>query len=176
MSDLRIYIADLAAYNAGCLRGGWIDLDGVTSTDDVWDEIKRRRLLGRNGDEWNEYAIHDHEGFGSMLLGEYSGLDTAVNVAILKGEAEEDDIPWEAVIGYAENMGRWPDNTIDIRDRWVGEHNNFREYAEELFDDCYANEVPEFIQNYIDYDAYARDLAMDYLVIDSEQGVYIFNN
>jgi hypothetical protein len=29
--------------------------------------------------------------------------------------------------------------------------------AEELFDDCYAHEIPENLRNYIDYKAFARD-------------------
>ena len=35
-----------------------------------------------------------------------------------------------------------------------------RDAAEELFDECWLNEVPEKIRFYIDYDKFARDCAM----------------
>ena len=37
---------------------------------------------------------------------------------------------------------------------------SFRELAEQYFDDGLYGEIPEQLQNYIDYDAIARDLAM----------------
>lgn len=36
-------------------------------------------------------------------------------------------------------------------------HGPLEEAARELFDDCYANEIPKSLRNYIDYDAFARD-------------------
>jgi hypothetical protein len=37
-------------------------------------------------------------------------------------------------------------------------HGELKEAAEELFDKCYLSEIPEHVQPYIDYDAFARDL------------------
>ena len=38
MSEARIYVADLAAYNAGVLYGVWID--ACSNIDDIWAEVK----------------------------------------------------------------------------------------------------------------------------------------
>lgn len=34
---------------------------------------------------------------------------------------------------------------------------SLRDAAEELFDECYLHDVPEFLRSYIDYDKFARD-------------------
>lgn len=46
-----------------------------------------------------------------------------------------------------------------------------REAAEEVFDECYGNAIPENLRNYIDYDAFARDLEMGGDMVEFE-----FNN
>ena len=51
--------------------------------------------------------------------------------------------------------GDWYPITL-IRDSY------FTDYAEELFDECYASDIPENLRSYIDYKAFARDLRMDY--------------
>ena len=40
MSDIKIYIANLAAYNAGYLKGEWVNLSEV-SEDELNSAIKR---------------------------------------------------------------------------------------------------------------------------------------
>ena len=160
--ELRIYVADLHAYNCGELRGGWIDVDGMTEVSEIWDEIKERKLLGRNGDEWNEYAIHDHEGFGN-LYGEFMGLDKVIEIAKLKEEASDNSVPWEAVRLYCEDKGELRDIS-EIAEQYRGQYESFKDYAEELFDECYLADVPEFVQDFIDYEAYARSIQFDYTV------------
>jgi Antirestriction protein (ArdA) len=39
MSDIRIYVADLAAYNEGFLHGVWID--ATSEVSDTQDEINK---------------------------------------------------------------------------------------------------------------------------------------
>lgn len=55
------------------------------------------------------------------------------------------------VVGYGmeEAMNKLDDVSI-----YSGE---LKDAAEELFDECYAHEIPDHIKNYIDYDAFARD-------------------
>ena len=42
----------------------------------------------------------------------------------------------------------------------------FEEYAEELFDECYIHNIPDFTKNYIDYQKFASDLEMDYSEVE----------
>jgi len=63
----RIYVACLAAYNGGTLHGEWIDAD--QSADDIGEAIKQ--MLSRSPEPCaEEWAIHDHENFQGIELGE----------------------------------------------------------------------------------------------------------
>lgn len=53
-----------------------------------------------------------------------------------------------------------------FRDAYQGQWDSERDFAEQLFEDCYSSEVSEFARNYFDYEAFARDLFIDdYLMI-----------
>src|SRR5881394_2548463 len=86
----RVYLADLAAYTAGQLRGEWVDLDGD------FDENRERlreaaaRVLAQSPVRGAEdIAIHDFEGFGELRLGEYDDLETVARIAALINEHGE---------------------------------------------------------------------------------------
>ncbi|SER43166.1 Antirestriction protein [Pseudomonas cuatrocienegasensis] len=76
--DIRIYVADLAAYNAGHLHGTWVDatqeLEAIQAQVDAM--LAASPVQGSE-----EYAIHDYEGFDGYPLGEYEGLQTAHEIA-----------------------------------------------------------------------------------------------
>lgn len=64
-TEIRIYVADLAAYNNGKLHGVWIN-----ATDDL-DAIREQvnQMLAASPEGFaEEYAIHDHEGFGGVYF------------------------------------------------------------------------------------------------------------
>jgi antirestriction protein len=64
-TELRIYVACLAAYNNGHLHGQWID--ATQDSDSLHEEV--RKILAaspiKNAEEW---AIHDNEGFGDCCV------------------------------------------------------------------------------------------------------------
>ncbi len=64
----------------------------------------------------------------------------------------------------------------DFEERYQGAWENFREYAENLADDIgLLADVPEEIARYFDWQAWSRDLAMDYSTYDDpEGGVFVF--
>jgi len=51
---------------------------------------------------------------------------------------------------------------------------NFKDYAEELFDDCFLYNAPENVRHYIDYDKFANDLEMDYTEVEIDGTSYLF--
>ena len=51
---MQIYIADLSAYNAGYLKGEWVQLP--TEEDEINDVLLRQSQNGKS-----DYAIHDWE-------------------------------------------------------------------------------------------------------------------
>ena len=61
--------------------------------------------------------------------------------------------------GYAFTLGADDPDSLDV-DIYPVE--TLRELAEQYVDDGLFGEIPASIQNYLDYDAIARDLSMDY--------------
>lgn len=93
----KIYVADLAAYNAGILHGAWYDLEDYTGDlDSLGGAVQGMLALGtrKYGRETlsvhEEYAIHDYEGFGCIPIGEYDSLESVLAHADrLQGEPEK---------------------------------------------------------------------------------------
>jgi len=59
----RIYVACLAAYNAGRLHGRWID--AAQDAADIQAEVRKMLAASPQADA-EEWAIHDYEGFGPL--------------------------------------------------------------------------------------------------------------
>ncbi len=77
-TEIRIYVADLAAYNNGKLHGVWID--ACDELEDIQEQINQMLASSLEGFA-EEYAIHDYEGFGGYALGEYEGIEAAHEIA-----------------------------------------------------------------------------------------------
>ena len=159
-----IYVANLGAYNAGRLVGRWLDL---TELKDI-DELKKVVDIIANtnsvyGDEW---AIHDYSNFPNM--GENPDLEKVIEVAEIVEEHGFNKINAFLEIYSIEDLDNFEES-------YNGEWSSFQDYAEDFFDSCY--EVPENISNYIDYEAFARDLSYDYNEVDNPSGgVFVFGS
>ena len=92
-TDPKIYVASLSDYNNGTLHGAWIELDGKDASE-VSEEITAMLETSPSakayGTKAEEYAIHDHEGFGSVAVGEYDPIDKLVEKAEFIVEHGED--------------------------------------------------------------------------------------
>ena len=69
--EIRIYVADLAAYNNGKLHGVWINASD--DLDDIQEQINKMLAESPEGFA-EEYAIQDYEGFGGYSVSEYEGI------------------------------------------------------------------------------------------------------
>ena len=164
---LRIYVACLASYNAGTLYGEWIDVVDVDIIrEGIQEMLDSSPSLG--AEEW---AIHGYEGFGFIGISEDEDLD---RVAAWGALIAEHGLAYAA---YASHVGAVHADEAGFENAYCGEWDSEQAYGENLFDECYASEVPNHVRNYIDYEAFARDLFMgDYFSIDHDSGVYVFNN
>lgn len=163
MTTPRIYVACLASYNAGCLFGEWMDatVDAEDLSEQVRDMLSKSPASGAE-----EYAIHDHEGFGGFKVGEYSSLSEVCEGAALITEHG-------AIFGAACSTFGSVEYAIEAMDRYRGAWESAADYAQEWADDCgeLAN-VPERIQWAIDWDHYANSLQLTEIRIGAE--VHIF--
>lgn len=176
----RIYVACLASYNAGTLHGEWIDAtDADTIREAIQAVLKRSPCPG--AEEW---AIHDYKGFGQLRLSECLNrnlksspynLEDIDRVAELGALIDEHG---EAFAAYANHVGVDYATEEGFEEAYCGEWDSEEAYAENLFDELYLHEVPEYVQHYIDYEAFSRDLFInDYYSVDCpEGGVYVFRH
>ncbi len=171
MSDMRIYVADLAAYNSGYLVGSWIDLP----SSDIWAEVQKVLDQGTSirvfegvydGVPSEEWAIHDSE--LPFSVGEYEDLDTINKLAEEFDQMDDQDIKRVSfLMNYqGEDMVRAMQNYEDVS---IYEDMSYTELAAELVDEGYYGDIPDgTLCQYIDYDAISRDLEMDYVQVDGD--------
>jgi antirestriction protein len=165
--DIKIYVADLAAYNNGKLHGVWID--ATQELDDIQDQINE--MLENSPEELaEEWAIHDYEGFESANLSEYASFETVCELA--------DFITEHGELG-AKLMSHFGDDLAEARaafEDYAGEYRSAADFAESLHEDT-GTEIPESLRYYIDWQALARDMALNGEIMVFQTGfdeVHIF--
>jgi antirestriction protein len=167
----RIYVACLAAYNAGCLHGEWIDAD--QSADDIADAVQAM-LASSPEPGAEEWAIHDYEGFGSLRLSEWESFERVS--AIAQGIAEHGPA-FAAWLSY--DCDREPVDDSAFQDAYRGEWDSLRAYAEDYAESCGLYDAAESAGSpyvTVDIDALERDLDIElYSVATDHFGLYIFD-
>lgn len=144
-------------------KGCWVDIDSTTDDDDIREALAAGGFIGR--DEIGDPA-YDGDIMVADIDGELVGAFFSSRTGLLNlGELVEaidycdnNSVDEAAVAAYVEDRGHW--NEDDFRDSFCGEYDSEVAYAEELFDECYAHEIPENMRYYIDYKKFARDLFM----------------
>ncbi|MFK4753765.1 antirestriction protein ArdA [Oceanobacter antarcticus] len=167
-SDYNIYVADLAAYNAGTLHGVWID--ATQELDDIHEAIQT--MLAASPEPFSEeWAIHDYDGFGGLGLGEYEGIERVHAIAVFLEEHGE--------LGKAV-LSHWCSD-IDqaqqaLSDDYHGCFTSLADFAQELTEE--STSIPENLAYYIDYEKMGRDLEMNdvYTVTTAYDEVHVFWN
>ena len=167
----RIYVASLADYNAGRLLGKWIDAD----QDDEAIHAEIQAMLATSCEPVaEEWAIHDHEGFGPWSPREYEGIDTVATVA-----------RWIASVGEVfggllNHLGNLDEAIKYMDEAYRGAWDSLLDYVENFVDDIYGHELknlPEILRYHIDYEGIARDfeLSGDIFTIELDRKVHVFD-
>jgi len=165
----QIYIADLAAYNNGILHGAWID--ATQSIDSIREEVSA--ILGASPiDKAEEYAIHDHEGFGGYTINEYDSLEHVYEIASFI--AEYPDFGADLL---AQFNGDIAEARQHAEDHYCGHYNSLVDFVEELTES--TTTIPPHLALYIDYDKMAWDMEMSgdiFSLGSAAKGWHIFWN
>lgn len=125
-----------------------------------------------------EWAIHDHEGFGRIDVGESDSFERLVQLAGLLYEHGEAFEAWYEMLdgsGYlVDEMGE------KFLEAYAGEYRSPEDWAEwHLEESGELSEVPESLRNYIDFEAYATTARLNGDVYFHEAGygcTYVFWN
>ena len=145
----RIYVADLAEYNNGTMKGIWIDLP----CDDIHATVKE--MLGSN----EEWAIHDYE--LPFKISEYEDLDSLNEITEKLVTLDDTDT---AKIEFLMWNGETIERSLELyEDVEMYESTTLEDLAEMMIDEGLFGEIPDLISNYIDYEKLGRDLSVDYI-------------
>ena len=163
------FITNLGKYNEGSLVGEWVKFP--TTAEELQKVFERIGIGSKDdfGQPYEEWFITDYDCYVDGLydkLGEYENLDELNYLAskldeMSQGEYEQFQAAMEIgdhsgslqeIINLTENLDCY-DVYPDIRD-----HDDLGRYYIEELD---AMQVPEHLRNYIDYEAYGRDIALE---------------
>ena len=172
------FITNLGKYNEGELVGEWVKFP---TTAEELKEVFKRIGIGQKddfGQPYEEWFITDYDCYVDGLyskLGEYESLDELNYLASKLDEMDQSDYAkfqaameigdytssLQEIINLTENLDCYEiyPNIEDYDD--LG-----RYYIEELD----VMQVPEHLQNYIDYEAYGRDVALEENGTFTDQG------
>lgn len=164
----RIYVACLAAYNAGCLHGRWI---GATTPDEIRARV--RAMLADSPEPMaDEWGIHGYEGFEGASLSEWASFETVCELA--------DFIEEHGRLG-AKLHRHFGDDLKQARaafDDYAGEYRSLADFAEEITRET-GTAIPDALQYYIDWQALGRDMELNGEVFAIEvdfDAVHVFWN
>ena len=159
----RIWYGCLPCYNAGTLAGAWFDIfdrDGITAYVKAHRADHDHPVYGPH-EEWEPF---DLEGIDDSRARQilYADDDTLDRWRNLYGEHDADIITSYLALGLEDDDPEVIETDID--DRYAGHWSSVVEYAEELADDIYYDEIrraEELPWLRFDYEAFARDLEIN---------------
>jgi antirestriction protein len=166
-TEIRIYVADLAAYNNGKLHGVWIN-----ACDDLEEIQKQINEMLANSPETDaeKYAIHDYEGFGGYALGEYESIETTREIACFIEDYP--DFAGEILNNFG---GDLDEAKKAVEENYCGCYKSVADYAQEVTEE--TTQIPENLSYYIDYERMGRDMELNGDVFTVQAGyeeVHIF--
>ena len=163
------FITNLGKYNEGELVGEWVKFP--TTAEEMKEVFKRIGIGQRDdfGQPYEEWFITDYDCYVDGLydkLGEYENLDELNYLASKLDEMSDSEYAqFQAGMEMGDHCGSLQEiinltENLDCYEVYphIEDYDNLgRYYIEELE----VMQVPEHLQNYIDYEAYGRDVAMD---------------
>lgn len=167
---IGIYVGTYKKYNEGSLFGMWIDLEKVSDAGEFFDVC---RALHADEDD-PEFMFQDYQGFPESMYYESMCEDEIQDILdYVALNLNEDDKELLEEYQDAYDSTANISDLDKIKDYYCGQYDSLEDYAEELMNECYN--IPDFLVNYIDYKAVARDLEMDGTFISSNGFVFDTN-
>ena len=167
--DIRIYVADLSAYNGGRLHGVWIN--ALDKVDEIQDQVNAM-LKNSSEPDSEEWSIHDFEGFGGYGLSEYDSFERVHDLACFIEENPE--LGGELLNYFSGDLYEAKKAT---EENYSGCYSSVADYAQELTED--TSEIPDHLAFYIDYKKMGRDMELSgdiYTIETAYDEVHVFGN
>jgi len=161
---MEVYVSTFKKYAEGRLTGQWVEL------------ITRQQF------DADIEKLHADEADPEFMFQDYKDTPKA-----LRNETKIDNRIWE-YIDLPENdqdivATWWQENDAsteitEILDSYIGTYSDAEEYAREVIEEMGVFEKYPNLENFFDYEAFARELEHDCYITESvnENHVYVFNN
>ena len=163
------FITNLGKYNEGELVGEWVKFP--TTAEEMKEVFKRIGIGQRDdfGQPYEEWFITDYDCYVDGLydkLGEYESLDELNYLASKLDEMSDSEYAqFQAGMEMGDHCGSLQEiiNLTENLDCYeVYPHiEDYDDLGRYYIDELEVMQIPEHLQNYIDYEAYGRDVAMD---------------
>ena len=163
------FITNLGKYNEGELVGEWVKFP---TTAEEMKKVFDRIGIGQKddfGNPYEEWFITDYDCYVDGLydkLGEYESLDELNYLASKLDEMSQSEYEqFQAAMEIGDHSGSVQEiinltENLDCYDVYPDIH-DYDDLGRYYIDELDAMQVPEHLKNYIDYEAYGRDIAMD---------------
>ena len=163
------FITNLGKYNEGELVGEWVKFP--TTAEELKEVFKRIGIGQRDdfGQPYEEWFITDYDCYVDGLnskLGEYENLDELNYLASKLDEMSNSEYAqFQAGMEMGDHCGSLQEiinltENLDCYEVYphIADYDDLGRY---YIDELEVMQIPEHLQNYIDYEAYGRDVAMD---------------
>ena len=163
------FITNLGKYNEGALVGEWVKFP--TTAEELKQVFERIGIGAKDdfGQTYEEWFITDYDCYVDGLydlLGEYANLDELNYLASKLDDMSQDEYErFQAAMEIGDHTGSIQElinltENLDCYDIYpdIHDHDDLGRYYIEELD---AMQVPEHLRNYIDYEAYGRDIALE---------------
>ena len=163
------FITNLGKYNEGALVGEWVKFP--TTPEELKKVFERIGIGAKDdfGQTYEEWFITDYDCYVDGLydlLGEYANLDELNYLASKLDDMSQDEYErFQAAMEIGDHTGSIQElinltENLDCYDVYpdIHDHDDLGRYYIEELD---AMQVPEHLRNYIDYEAYGRDIALE---------------
>ena len=163
----RVYVGTYGLYNEGSLEGDWFNLMDYDSKKDFYKALAER-FKGIDDDP--EYMFQDWENCGDLVT-EY-GINDKLFDLISEYRSDDRGMDWDAYIQLAPEYDLDDIFMVVEKPRYGNDNEAIgRQYVDELG----VSELGEdTIENYFDYEAFGRDLCMDFSVEEVNGKIYLF--
>ena len=163
------FITNLGKYNEGALVGEWVKFP--TTAEELKKVFERIGIGAKDdfGQTYEEWFITDYDCYVDGLydlLGEYANLDELNYLASKLDDMSQDEYErFQAAMEIGDHTGSIQElinltENLDCYEVYpdIHDHDDLGRYYIEELD---AMQVPEHLRNYIDYEAFGRDIALE---------------
>ncbi len=163
------FITNLGKYNEGELVGEWVKFP---TTADELKKVFEHIGIGSTddfGQPYEEWFITDYDCYVDGLydkLGEYANLDELNYLASKLDDMTQSEYEqFQAAVEMGEHAGSIQDiinltENLDCYDVYP-DIEGYEDLGRYYIDELEAMQVPDHLRNYIDYEAYGRDVALE---------------